>query len=115
MRLVKQPEMVQQPPGTLFAELQQKWVFSDLAIKGETWTSGSCTGFWEHSIAWIDDDDDVTPFNALEAMYNDPTVSYPMETAPIRHDCHDPEQRYLILESADVASFVATINPEVQR
>lgn len=109
MRLIKQQEMLQQPAGTLFAALIEKWVFSDLAIKGDTWKSGSCSGFWEHSIAWIADDNDVTPFDALEAMYDDPAQSCPMETAPTRHDCWDPEKRYLILEPADISTFIKAI------
>lgn len=112
MRLVKQQEMLTLPTGTLFAELHQKWVFDDLAIKGETIIrDGQPSGFWEHSIAWIDTDE-PTPFEGLEAMYDDPTLSFPMETAPIRHDCYNPETRYLVLEPADVATLIAAITQE---
>lgn len=112
MRLVKQPEMMALPAGTLFAELRQKWVFDDLAIKGETITrDGQPTGFWEHPIAWVDTDE-PTPFDGFDAMYDDPTLSFPMETAPTRHDCHNPETRYLVLESADVTTLINTITLE---
>ncbi|MCV7434829.1 hypothetical protein [Mycolicibacterium bacteremicum] len=109
--------MLTLPPGTLFAELQQQWCFQDLAIKGETIIRDrKPSGFWEHSIAWPESDDETgTPFDRLDIMWNDPTASYPIETAPTRHDCREPETRYLVLEAADIDYLISVIRPGEQQ
>lgn len=115
MRLVKRPEFLTLPPGTLYAELQQPWVFHGLALKSDTIMHGDKPGdFWSISLDWPEADDSGMSFDRLDAMIKDPTLSFPMETAPTRGSDFDDETIYLVYEPADTAALIAMLKGEQQ-
>lgn len=99
MRLVKLPELKALPAGTLFAKLQQEWVFGDLEIKGDSFDGD----FWVRSLNWIDAYDCGEAVNRLDAMALDSTISYPIEQAYRRNCDYNDESLYLVYEPDDVA------------
>ncbi|SDD59506.1 hypothetical protein SAMN04488581_2622 [Mycolicibacterium neoaurum] len=107
MRLVKRPEFLTLPPGTLYAELQQPWVFHGLALKSDTIMHGDKPGdFWSISLDCIDAHDTGEYIDRLDEMAADPTVSYPLETAPTRGSDFNDETIYLVYEPADTDTLI---------
>lgn len=111
MRLVRRQELMTLPAGTLFAELQQEWVFHELQLKGETYTDGQGRNidFMTKQLCWVDAIHTGEACRRLDEMKADPTVSYPIETAYGRHGLYDDERIYLVYEPADTQNLVAAI------
>jgi len=98
MRLVKKVEFLTLPEGTLFARLQQKWVFTELSIKSQSLPPDD---FWEIPTGWID-----AGFNELEEMLADSSVSYPAEDTIQREGLYDDDSVYLVYEKDDVDKLI---------
>lgn len=115
MRLVKRPEFMQLPAGTLFAPMQQKWVFGTLSVKGDTSQHGDEIGdFLKLGLTWIEGDGFSEVTDRLEEMLADSTVSYPLQSGYGREGLFDNDMVYLIYEPADVAELLAAINQTQQ-
>lgn len=109
MRLVKRQELMTLPAGTLFAPLHQPWVFGDLELKGDTLQhnrTGENQDFWVLSLAWPEADDAGMAFDRLNAMAENPAVSYPPEYVYGRHGLYDDDRLYLVYEPADVEKLI---------
>lgn len=110
MRLVKRQEFLALPPGTLYAKLQEPWVFQGLALKSDTIMHGDKPGdFWSISLDWIEADDTGMALDRLDAMRSDPTLSYPMEWAPTRGSDFDDNSVYLVYEHADTQALITLL------
>ncbi len=115
MRLVRRQELMTLPAGTLFAELQQEWIFHGLELKGETYADGQGNNidFYTKSLDWVDAFDCGEACQRLDEMKADPTASYPIETAYGRHGLYDDEKLYLVYEPADTAALIAELTRNV--
>lgn len=113
MRLVKRQELMTLPAGTLFAELQQEWVFHGLQLKGETYADaqGRNIDFMVKQLDWVDAYDCGEACQRLDEMKANPAVSHPIETAYGRHGLYDDDQVYLVYEPADTARLIAELTP----
>jgi hypothetical protein len=110
MRLMKRPELMTMPAGTLFAELHQEWVFGGLQLKGDTFQiNGENFDFWVRQIDWPDNQDTGEAIDRLEEMAQDSTISYPIESAYGRHGLYDDERLYLVYEPADTQALIADL------
>lgn len=109
MRIVGLQELLTLPNGTLFAELHEPWVFGDVYLKGDNLEGTH--DFWTKSLAWPDADDTGMPFDRLDAMLADSTVSHPVETAYSRgaYLSRPDEYRFLIYEPADTAALIGLL------
>ncbi len=117
MRLVKRQELMTLPGGTLFCELQQKWVFGGLQLKMETIvTLGKNRDFWVQPLDWPEADDTGMAVDRLDEMARDSNVSYPIEQANSRHGLYDDDQLYLVYEKADTDALLSAlgINPPTE-
>lgn len=113
MRLVKRQELMTLPKGTLFAELQQQWVFGDVEIKGDTCLdnrTGENCDFWVLTLAWPEADDTGQAIDRLEQMAANPTVSYPPGYVYARHGLYDDDRPYLVYEKADVDNLMRLLH-----
>jgi hypothetical protein len=110
MRLVKRPELMQLPAGTLFCELHEPWVFGGLTVKHDTlvW-NGKNSDFWTRQLDWPDADDTGEALDRLEEMAADSNVSYPVEEAHGRHGLYDDDRFYLVYEQADAEALIADL------
>lgn len=112
MRLVKRPEFLTLPPGTLYARLRQPWIFDGIALKEETIVHGDkANDFYSIDLTGIDAHDTGEYINRLDEMLADPSVSYPLEAAPSRGSDYDDETVYLVYEPADTAALIAALKP----
>lgn len=110
MRLVKRQELMLLPSGTLFAELQEPWVFHGLQLKLDTIViDGVNVDFWVRSLDWPDADGTGEALERLEEMVADSSVSYPVESAWSRHGLYDDERLYLVYETADTAALIGDL------
>lgn len=105
MRLVKLPELKELPAGTLFAPMQQEWVFGELEIKGDNFGPD----FWVRSLAWVDAFDSGEATDRLDEMALDSSVSYPINQAYQRNCDYDDESLYLVYEPDDVEYLAAEL------
>lgn len=105
MRLVKKPEFLSLPEGTLFAPMQQQWVFGDLSIKGESLPPDD---FWEIPFGWPDDAFEGGRCK-LDEMMADSSVSYPANDTIQREGLYDPHSVYLVYEKNDVDRLIGRL------
>lgn len=102
MRLVKKSEFLSLPEGTLFARLQERWVFDELSIKGDSLSSDD---FWKIPLGWPDD-----AFEGgickLDEMLADPSVSYSANDTIQREGIYDSDSVYLVYEQNDIDNLV---------
>ncbi|QQG96201.1 hypothetical protein HBE99_04475 [Mycobacteroides chelonae] len=106
MRLVKKQEFVTLPAGTLYCELREKWVFSELRLKGETISDDD---YWVRDLDWIDADDPGEAFKRLEAMAADSTVSFPAPESYSRGSNYRADAMYLIYERDDMVALITDL------
>lgn len=106
MRLVTQTELMEFPDGTLYARLQQPWVFADLCVKGENVGSKD---FYERGLAWIDAHDCGEATHRLDLMMADSSLSFPVDRAYGREGLYEQDARYLVYELDDVKLLLSEL------
>ncbi|TDZ92131.1 hypothetical protein CCUG60885_04245 [Mycobacteroides salmoniphilum] len=106
MRLVKKPEFVTLPAGTLYCELREKWVFGELRLKGETISEDD---YWVRELDWIDGDDPGEIFDRLEAMASDSSVSFPAPESYSRGGNFRDDTMFLVYERDDVVALITDL------
>jgi hypothetical protein len=112
MRLVTQTELMALPEGTLYAPLQQPWVFGDLCIKGENlgpYLGKETNDFYERGLAWIAADDCGEATKRLDRMMENSSLSFPAEPAYSREGLYETDARYLVYELDDVKLLLSEL------
>lgn len=106
MKLATQAELMTLPDGTLYAVLQEPWVFGDLCIKGE---NAGLKDFYERGLNWIDADDCGEAIDRLDAMMADSSLSFPVQQAYSREGYYNSGARYLVYELDDVKLLLSEL------
>jgi hypothetical protein len=117
MRLVKRPEFMTLPAGTMAAPLLQKWVFGEPFIKGDTLFDTLGAKAFDFDMLepnWVEADDSDEAIDRLEEMYADSSVSYPAQMSVGREGLYDDDRVYLVYEAADVVALVQALGLGVQ-
>jgi hypothetical protein len=111
MRIVKRQELMTLPPGTLYCDVLQPWIFGTFCVKGDTiqW-DGKNADFWERNLDSVDAWHSGEMCDRLDEMGADSTVSYPVQAAPGRYGLYDDEAMFLVYEPADVNVLRAWLN-----
>lgn len=99
------------PSGTLFAPLQERWVFGELAVKGETILGGDGRpiDFWLRLLDWPDASSSEEAVVILEEMAADSSLSVPVNSAEQRHGMYDDDEVFMVYEPTDTAALVADL------
>jgi hypothetical protein len=100
------------PEGTLYARLQQPWVFGDLCIKGESlspYLGQEQHDFYQRSLNWIDANDCGEATHRLDQMMQDSSLSFPVEQAYGREGYYEAGARYLVYELDDVTLLMSEL------
>jgi hypothetical protein len=100
MRIVTGKDLRLLSAGTLFAEAYGPDSYGALCVYGGT----SGNDFLERPIEVPESSDTGEHLDRSEAMWTT-GKSFPVNTAYGREGLFDPEQRYLVYESADIASI----------
>jgi hypothetical protein len=106
VKLATQAELMALPDGTLYALLQQPWIFGDLRVKGENVASDD---FYERSLNWIDAHDSGEATHRLNLMMEDSSLSFPVEQAYSREGLYETDARYLVYELDDVKLLLSEL------
>lgn len=112
MRLVTQAELLALPAGTLYAPLQEPWVFGNLYIKGENlppYLGRETHDFYERSLNWIDANDLDEAGRRLDSMMEDSSLSFPVKQAYSREGLYKTDGRYLVYELDDVKLLLSEL------
>lgn len=111
MRLVRRQELMTLPAGTLFAELNEPWIFGQLCLKGETIADDDGDrDFWFRSLCWPQAFNSMEAVTRLEEMAADSSVSYPVENAEQRDGMYDDAQVYAVYEASDARVLVECLD-----
>ena len=111
MKLLKQAQLMELPSGTLYARMEQEWVFDEVAIKGDNCGERD---FWMTPLGTIEQgapltDEGPTSFvERLEEM-REKGVSYPMDTTCQREGLYDADALYLVYEPSDIQTLISVL------
>ena len=111
MRMVRRQELMTLPDGTLYAELNEPWIFGQLCIKGKTISDDDGDrDFWFRSLCWPQGSNSMEAVTRLEEMAADSSVSYPVETAEQRDGMYNDAQVYAVYEASDARVLMECVD-----
>jgi hypothetical protein len=106
MRIVDRKTFMDMPEGTVFSEIEERWAVGELSVKVENLGT---VDFYEPNFTWVDADDSNIAIERLEEMWEDETVSYPVDSAIGRNGLFNYDAKYLVYEPEDVQYIVNTL------
>ncbi|WP_155291669.1 hypothetical protein [Rhodococcoides fascians] len=113
MKIISRAELMQQPPGTLYWELNlttHGYNPIDLCILGESFDNGHNGDFFTHGIRSPEHEDSVEMWEREDDMLTN-GASYRVDMVHARDGLFDANAKYMIYEAGDITALLAEILP----
>jgi hypothetical protein len=101
VKIVDRKTFIELPSGTMFARLQEPWVFEEPSIKGDTIEGND--DFW---LIPFTGPEDFGPSYERMAFFGE---SLPINTIVQREALYDDDSRYLVYEESDIELLLALL------